>query len=383
MTPTPPLSMALAIALSACGGQAAGSTWQAGVPEWTLPPQPALEVGAGAEETESPLHIVLAGRVFPDGRIAVADAGLGGVVLYSAEGRRIAQLGRKGEGPGEFQVPAWVGTRGDTILVWDQSLKRLSAFGPDHRLVGTLAVPDAEGMFPHLVGTMADGSLVMDPGPDALAMAGAEPGLRRDSVSYMRFAADGTALGTVVRVPGDALYVYERDTGFGWMEAPLGPRTIAVASPHGLFVAEGASGEINVYGTDGTRTRLMRSPHEPWRITGADVSRYRESRLAAVGDGPRRAELEAALQRALLPDVAPPLAGFAVDAQGHAWVQEQPRPGARDAWWAVLSTTGTLQARVRIPAALEVLDVGQDYVLGLWRDEMDVPSVRLYPVGKP
>ncbi len=38
---------------------------------------------------------------------------------------------------------------------------------------------------------------------------------------------------------------------------------------------------------------------------------------------------------------------------------------------------------MEVPLGLEFLDVGEDYVLALWKDEVDLEYVRLYRLEKP
>jgi hypothetical protein len=48
----------------------------------------------------------------------------------------------------------------------------------------------------------------------------------------------------------------------------------------------------------------------------------------------------------------------------------------------VLDRSGAVVAQLTLPAGLEVLDVGPDYVLGTRLDADDVPSVELWPLRR-
>lgn len=48
--------------------------------------------------------------------------------------------------------------------------------------------------------------------------------------------------------------------------------------------------------------------------------------------------------------------------------------------WFVFDRTGVWQGVVSTPASLEITDVGEDYILGLARDELDAQQVRLYRI---
>jgi len=70
------------------------------------------------------------------GRIYVADVGQAHITVFDSAGRYLHTIGRRGSGPGEFNQPMQMGVRpGDTLLVFDVGLRRLSEFAPDGRFL--------------------------------------------------------------------------------------------------------------------------------------------------------------------------------------------------------------------------------------------------------
>ena len=62
--------------------------------------------------------------------------------LYRSDGRFIREVGRRGAGPGEFEVAAHFSRLpGDSALILDSDLLRLSVLGPDMRFVRSVALP--------------------------------------------------------------------------------------------------------------------------------------------------------------------------------------------------------------------------------------------------
>jgi hypothetical protein len=49
---------------------------------------------------------------------------------------------------------------------------------------------------------------------------------------------------------------------------------------------------------------------------------------------------------------------------------------------AVYDRDGRLLGEVGRPAGVGVLEIGRDYMLGIWRNEDDVEFVRIYPLIK-
>jgi hypothetical protein len=51
--------------------------------------------------------------------------------------------------------------------------------------------------------------------------------------------------------------------------------------------------------------------------------------------------------------------------------------------WRVFDPSGIWLGTVTLPARFNPMDIGKDYVLGLWRDEDDVEHIRIYRLRKP
>jgi hypothetical protein len=51
--------------------------------------------------------------------------------------------------------------------------------------------------------------------------------------------------------------------------------------------------------------------------------------------------------------------------------------------WTVFDTEGRLLGALEIAGRVRVVDIGSDYVLGVWQDDLDVERVILYELLKP
>ncbi len=77
----------------------------------------------------------------------------------------------------------------------------------------------------------------------------------------------------------------------------------------------------------------------------------------------------------------PPYENLRLDAGGNLWVayyrlEEEP------VRWAVFDPEGRWLGNVETPPNGRVWDIGDDYVLGVWQDELDVQQVRMYRLVK-
>jgi hypothetical protein len=86
--------------------------------------------------------------------------------------------------------------------------------------------------------------------------------------------------------------------------------------------------------------------------------------------------------KATYPETMPFIAGLLVDPEGNIWAQEVRPPGTDMEIFAVVDSAGTLLGRVTMPARFRPASITADAVYGVWRDEDDLPHVRVYPLRK-
>jgi len=67
-----------------------------------------------------------------------------------------------------------------------------------------------------------------------------------------------------------------------------------------------------------------------------------------------------------------------VDKVGNLWVQRYQPPGEELNTWDIYNSTGHLVGWAEAPARLRVTEIGKDYIMGVWKDELDLEYVRLY-----
>jgi len=130
-----------------------GRRWgRQAVPEFTTA---AANGGEGIE-----LFQVRGVHRYPDGRLLIANAGTGELLLLDPRGGPVRRYGRKGRGPGEFTMMAamWPGA-GDSVYVYDLQLARVTPFTPAGGFGSPVALPrgNADG-FLGLAGRFADGA---------------------------------------------------------------------------------------------------------------------------------------------------------------------------------------------------------------------------------
>jgi len=102
--------------------------------------------------------------VGPDGRIYAADTHYSRVVVFEADGTFVAELGTRGEGPGQFILPTDVAVAADGSLYVSEygGNDRISKFSPDRSFLFSFGRPGAgpgELQRPQSLRLAADGTL--------------------------------------------------------------------------------------------------------------------------------------------------------------------------------------------------------------------------------
>ena len=96
------------------------------------------------------------------GLVGVPIAGGGGPVVFGIPGTASRRLGRLGQGPGEFRAAGTpIPWRGDSIVVFDASNRRLSVYTPGLRFVRSIGFPVASL---ESIVTLANGNFVVNAG---------------------------------------------------------------------------------------------------------------------------------------------------------------------------------------------------------------------------
>jgi hypothetical protein len=72
-----------------------------------------------------------------------------------------------------------------------------------------------------------------------------------------------------------------------------------------------------------------------------------------------------------------------LDRAGNLWVEDYVRPGDEGPpRWNVFGPDGVQLAAVSTPPGFHIYEIGTDYLLGTWKDELDVEYVRIHALLK-
>ena len=355
----------------------------------TLTDEPVLLIGALEAAPEYQFNRVRGVVRLSDGRIVVADAGSSELRWYDPTGAHLVTAGRQGEGPGEFVALGGVALLpGDSAVAYDDALRRFTVFDGAGDLVRVNAL-EAEGQpgmdHPVFAGAMGDGTVLMI--GRVLQLQGMKEGPIVSTMTVWRYAPDGTLLDSLGTYYGWEAWVAISQQGqhvaMQIRNRPFGRNTSVAPLPDGFAVGTPLGWEYEVRGPHGALRQIVRLDRPNAAVTAGDIEAYQESQVEDLEDPnairERRQELSALTYPETMPAFGYP---FLADRSGKVWVPDfMAREGVRT--WTVFSPEGRRLGTERTPAELRVLDIGADWLLGVWQDELDVEYVRAYGLIRP
>jgi hypothetical protein len=348
---------------------------------WALEPSPVIDIGGAEVEESYSLYQVSDALPLPDGGIVLVNGGSADVRYYDAAGTHVRTSGRRGEGPGEFQRPQrLIALPGDSMLVVDGMAGRASVLDPDGVFARDFRVGSGPGV--GAIGRLEDGNLVAT--QNMFMASDIVSGFQRNDIAFVTITPTGELLDTIVSVAG-AERTIEMNQSAGQIRSimisspPFSKSTVYAANDDALVVATQESPEIRVYGSDGALRRIIRTGTPMPAVTEAHLDAWHERSRQAMTEEQR----QQALTRPEWPDagkVVPPFQAIAIDDAGNLWAADYDDRIHTPGTWSVYDAEGGLIARIRMPEGFRLLYAGEDFVIGVERDEYDVELVRMYRV---
>ena len=366
---------------------------------WRIAGTPSVVIGRVSGDERYLFGGVNGAVLLRDGRIAVLDGQAARIRVYSPDGDHIEDWGGRGEGPGEFSgTPRNIFPyRGDSIVVEQFAYDESNIFD-DRGRFGRAVAPEMWLVFNHDRGSLGFGPST-GPARTCCTLWGPLPdGAFLGSYSDMiPLAGSGTIRGSVMAaIVPDSGGAPESVGDFKGGQYDLLEGSVAepqfefrfsmAVGPDGYFVTEGDSYSINTYDVSGRLRRIIRLARGPRPVTDA-IRAAHEARLREQTSP----EDEEWLQWQLsvpYPSHLPTFERLHADPEGNVWARQE-KYGADASVtdpdmseFFIFRADGRHLGVVELPADLEVLQIGADFILAKVRDDLDVDYVHLYRIEK-
>ena len=338
--------------------------------------------------------------VGPDRRMYVSERQDLQMRIYDAAGNLERVVGRRGQGPGEFQSMGHLGLLGDTVWVLDSRNRRITLFNLDGDLIESVRAP----------------RILLSPAPDLVALrptylrpdrnwvSGAAMEVGIEGVSYtvpeLLFDPSGALADTLrnveivirLRVTIDSISFLPEDL---LLDDPIishdpGVRTVIVRRA-GATSDVPSTFSVTSISVSGDTVFDTSFEYRPMPVSDTYIDRVVESlaagRQARMGAG----RFERAL-RSGLPPFHPPVTQVRFGEDGAIWLRRESEDGAiwpiwlrrersegeTEAQYWILEPDGVVRGTVNIPSTVRIMWSGTDEFVGMELDDLDVPWLIRY-----
>jgi len=336
-----------------------------------------------------------------DGNLFVGEPMAGEIRVYDSQGTLLRKIGRRGEGPGEFQQNFRWGVLGDTVWVTDFSLRRITLFDRGGALLSTgpwegVTVLNGTSGNAGSVGPFAmriDGLFWSEITTIALTM-GAPPDQDSLRVPEVLFDASGAVIDTVgwdayppggspserVEV-GSRRYTVPRPPSGNVprLEFPAGKWGVEREAAQGPSVSSFRVWRLGLQG-DTVFSREYRYLPKPYSDAALDSTAMRMVQAVRLPEGADPDLVRQRLRDAMdFPDFQPPVLEGIAGADGSLWLRREDLGDAM-VRWLVIRPDGTPMGHVEVPRQHMVSSVGESGFVAVERDVFDVPWVVRYRI---
>ncbi|MDE2763483.1 MAG: hypothetical protein OXQ94_15595 [Gemmatimonadota bacterium] len=342
-----------------------------------------------------------------DGRLFVSQYQDRSILAINASGETVREIGRAGEGPGEFSFLSSIGLLGDTLVASDRNLWRVSFFDTAGKLLETrrwfadmtpqYGLEGGLSLFPAPPTAFLGNGLALVLPNMALPMLDPQSAGVQSSgfrVPLLTIDDEGRVLDTLAwdEHYGSILSI-ERGGRVFSVGVPFQPRTFTRIMPSGggvVIAKEGDPAEPTVsvarVGPSGDTLFARSYRYAPVPLTDDLVqgALFRAQVLPpGIEDAPPGIAFEGSLRDSgLLPATLPALTGLAVGQDESIWLRRE-EPEGETVAWTVLDGMGRMRGFVSLPDGQRVVAARGAVMVAVEEDELGRVTLVRYLVPAP
>ena len=347
-----------------------GQTIDGGIAVLLAVDSPLVSIGVADGKEPYTLSGVSDATLLADGTIVVADCRSGELRYFDSTGRFVSRAGGMGAGPGEFRVLGRLfHAGGDSLGADDQIGARLTIFDRGGTPIRTMSRPLSAQLL-HIIGRLEDGRFV-GRRTDSRTSASAGSRYRSKATLLILDGGSGEPIDSIV-LPGIDMLAPPSPAG-PMMPLRLNRSSVFAVGSRSIFY--GGQDGAGIIEFDGTlnRVSVIAPITSPEAVTAEVMARFDEivEQGADIGRGG-----VAGMIAGSYPDSMPAFGDLIAGSDGKLWVQDPVRPGIHPLTWTAYED-GKAFLRAEVPPRFFPFEFGEDWVLGVWYDELTVEHVQL------
>jgi hypothetical protein len=355
---------------------------------------PILKLKPAAAKLDAEFSSIVAVRELADGRALVADLTENKVVVVDFGKGAVTQIGRSGQGPGEYQNPQWLyRLGGDSSLLVERRTSRWHLLSGD-KVVATIPPDNAAyiAMRRQALGTDARGSVVAlssfaDNKGASVPMTGNGP----DSSWIVRANRGSARVDTLGRVRAPKSIITSTTNARGELTSMSVARPpfsvgeeIALFDDGWLAVVRLEPYRVDWIAPDGKVTKGRPLPWPTIALTRADVEQFYAVRSRSAGVTP---EMAASMQRSIdagvknAPEFIPPLAvgGLMPADDGQLLIRHPATAAQANARYDLVDRSGRLRGTIVLDKGESITAVSRKWAYVVYVDDDGLNFLRRHP----
>lgn len=309
-----------------------------------------------------------------DDRLFVTQPLDGIVRVFNRDGQFVEEIGRPGEGPGEFRYPDQIGSDADRIWVTDLMQRRLHLFDKDGAYLESAAaaqippIEGADGLLVMPLGMAHDGALIVEANVldratidsefDSATIFRQEEDDLRKLVSFsVRFRAWRFDL------PGGQEFVGPN---------PVSLHTLHALRPDGsaIILLERSNGErprVRIVDTQTGSASTLLLRYDPIdassalrrQVIDATVDMFMQFGIPGLSEAQLRERVRNGLD---FPNHLAPVTAIVVSTDNTMWIRQFEPPEAATTRWSAYAPDGTYRSTLSLPSAARMIAANSEVV---------------------
>lgn len=342
---------------------------------WQIETEPATSIGAVDGDDRYLFHDIVSAHRLSNGQVVVADRQSGELRYYTEDGAVARISGGIGEGPGLFGLLGYVAVIGrDTVVAMDADRPRLTFFDGDGNLLDVVDISTSDGTPTLPVSVSRTGEVL------SFGIVPFDPVDEQHEKHLVRLFlhSSPTQPGQeLLRIPWAEFWSTRSGSG-GREPIPFAPRGLWASSLAGFVTGASDTSEILLWSGTGELQRIVRWGGELTPVGNTERDRYRADRVARSSSENARRAAQRALDELPWPDHMPAYQSLVVDDMGNLWIELYRPSWYHELRWTVIDSSGVWRGDVLLPSRFRPTHIGEEFLLGVWRNDDDVEFVHEY-----
>ncbi len=284
---------------------------------------------------------VVGAVLLPDSSLVIADRVAPNLTFLGPDGELRSQVGREGEGPGDYSDIARIGVATDhSLFVYDRALRRLTFLDRTGNVIDARRTDCSTREVVPLAQVNVEGFIgVLETRPDL------PPGVQRVPLFLIACNATDGSFDTLGVWPGKERYVTSDQN---WVAVGFGRTALYDGRGVRSVVGTNDSLDLTRYLGSAMHDRIRGGVRPTHSVTPQEREEWTSLFLSAIPEVAHanwRSRLEQSEVRATYPAIG----AVKVDARGRVWIGEYAKLSRERRLWSVIGVDGTRIASLRLP----------------------------------